>query len=65
MTPKERAKDLFNSFEPLVFNPEDSKEDCDEKTKECALICIDEMKKEVDSFGHSYFDKVKEEIEKL
>ena len=65
MNPKERAKYLFDIFEPLVFNPEDTEAVCDSKAKECALICVSEMKKEVDSFGYEYFNNVEIEINKL
>jgi hypothetical protein len=77
MKPEEKAKELFGDFEPLVFNPEDSVNACDSKTKQCALICVDEILKwyksdemiqdffNGESPSEKYWSEVKQEIEKL
>jgi hypothetical protein len=72
MTPKEKAKYLFDIFEPLVFNPEDTEAVCDSKAKECALICVEEiisdnlvMNRDLsEEIRNSFWNEVKQEINK-
>lgn len=66
MTPKEKAKELFDRLAPFT--------DIDENAKYCALIAVDEVIASLKSiFGQDedkqpdiiYWDEVKEEIGKL
>ena len=71
MTPKEKAKELVEKYLNIEF--------ClltDNKAKKCALICVDEMIREIkqiqfneDIFMEdtviSYWNEVKQEINKL
>jgi hypothetical protein len=67
MTPKEKAKELVNKFSWI---------DCSGDSKQCALICVDEMINtdinkdyiKVDGYMYSFIEfyvEVKQEIEKL
>jgi len=68
MTPKEKARELYEKFIFPCW-------ECDEfaKAKECALIAVDEIYIElteeispsVHGFRHKYWQDVKLEIEKL
>jgi hypothetical protein len=75
MTPKEKAKELFNKFDFIysydgldIMDEEFTKED----RKQCALIAVDEilemdlpiLEEEADKF-YEYWQEVKHEIEKL
>jgi hypothetical protein len=69
MTPKEKAKELFNKI--VVYHWTDV---CDyEGAKQCALIAVDEIFKTVsmcipyrnESTYSNYWQEVKQEIEKL
>lgn len=73
MTPKEKAKELFNKYYSyLKSNLMDDKEAI-EDAKHCTLIAVDEIIKElteeispsVHGFRHKYWQKVKQEIEKV
>lgn len=65
MTPKEKAKKLINRFldsDNIIFNIEGA--------KECALITVDEIVKQLEQYGYykslmTYWESVKQEIEKL
>ena len=63
MTPKEKAKELVNSFYKEIKYLE--------RAKQCALIAVDEMidfmflSENENSFWINYYNKVKKEIEKL
>ena len=59
MTPKEKANELFNKMYDYTLDNSDA--------KQCALIAVDEIIKELDEcFIYSMFWKeVKTEIEKL
>ena len=76
MTPKEKAKELYDKFYMAI--PSDEMGLCDEASRQCALIAVDEIIEfmEVDDFdsdtcywaNHSkmqYWIEVKQEIEKL
>ena len=61
MTPKEKAFSLYFKFIRDVIAD-------DQKAKQCALIALDEIinaGKDVDEFSDSYWQQVKQEIEKL
>ena len=79
MTPKEKAKELFDKFYMAI--PSDEMGLCDEASRLCALIAADELIKYHDEFmnavrynlpsnivasiPYKYWDEVKQEIEKL
>lgn len=68
MTPKEKAKELIKKFIPATLT--DFSDDNFEQTKECAVICIDEIISAceynfVESYNTHWWNKVKQEIEKL
>lgn len=76
MTPKEKAKELYNKFDFEKFNGNDDftfTDGYDYEIKQCALICVDEyllfhdslfyMAKE--SLAYKYWEDVKKEIELL
>ena len=75
MTPKEKSKDLINSFYYALPNngSETGLNSTTIRYKEaiqCALICVDEILKFIntDAFSYTnqeYWQKVKQEIEKL
>ena len=61
MTPKAKAFSLYFKFIRDVIAD-------DKKAKQCALIAVDEIinaGKDVDEFSDSYWQQVKQEIEKL
>ena len=77
MTPKEKAKELYNKYWDIdglgYYRDEDgfivwSTSIIGKQAKQCALIAVDEIiksGKDVDEFAESYWYKVKQEIEKL
>ena len=77
MTPKEKAKELFEKFYPYVmmdgYYYEATKEGDIQNAKECALFAVDEIFKTVsmcipylnESTYSEYWNEVKQEIEKL
>ena len=77
MTPKEKAKELVDKFENIVpmidgyYSYQEMIEEHFNKSKQCALIAVDELiieknKWENGSFYTSkYWDYVKQEIEKM
>jgi hypothetical protein len=79
MTPKEKAKELYNKFNPHSLNKNFYEEDVEVKsTKQCALIAVDEIinsnptSQLSDPFlgnriyeNVNYWEQVKKEIEKL
>jgi hypothetical protein len=66
MTPKEKAEQLINAFIPHV-RWKMGQEDVIRRAKECALIAVDEIIKEIkfDIYLTEYWKEVKQEIEKL
>lgn len=73
MTPKEKAKELFNKMDMIISSYEDNWE---LKCKQCALIAVDEMIDFIDPEAYGlemdlafaqirYLQEVKQEIEKL
>lgn len=71
MTPKEKAKDLFNKMY-IVDDPMGNYPMCFETAKQCALIAVDEMLDfrnalyiNEGSLAHKYLLDVKHEIENL
>lgn len=72
MTPKEKAQELIEKFTHLTWDLEDDKEDHIRKSKDCALIAVDEIinllrgtKFLTPDLTISYWVKVKKEIEKI
>ena len=77
MTPKEKAKELFDKYRDVSISFIDSIEGNgdmrmnNEDSKECALIAVDEildfmfLSEIENSFWINYYNKVKQEIEKL
>ena len=65
MTPKEKAEELVKKYEPLLY---DGYGDFDGYivSKQCALICVDEMlKMDLKLFDIIELQEVKQEINKL
>ena len=65
MTPKEKAEELVKKYEPLLY---DGYGDFDGYivSKQCALICVDEMlKMDLRLFDIIELQEVKQEINKL
>tara|TARA_R110000868_G_scaffold53103_1_gene167047 strand:+ start:580 stop:810 length:231 start_codon:yes stop_codon:yes gene_type:complete len=76
MTPKEKADELFNNFYNHCFNPDGYRSDNEDNAVECALFCVDEILKALESdsiiYGSEYrfeetdyWQEVKNEINKL
>ena len=73
MTPKEKAFELFDKFYMAI--PSDEMGLCDEASRQCALIAVDEIIKEYSNVRPMfvyitpprlrYWQEVKQEIEKL
>ena len=68
MTPKEKAKDLYDSYWYCLFQSNIVKRDY--WSQQCALIAVDEMIFVVSKYNDtqaevSYWQEVKQEIEKL
>ena len=59
MTAEEKAKDLIEKFNSIYSW------DGVDLTKECALICVDEILEECLDIKESYWQEVKQEINKL
>lgn len=71
MTPKEKAKDLLDSFEFSFAGIISNDEDWEKLAKQCALIAVEELIKEKNKWENgsfytsNYWDYVKKEIENL
>ena len=70
MTPKEKAKELFNKYATYVVMWTGGIEVENQNCKQCALIAVDEIMKSLDDVLHpnpfgQYWNKVKQEIENL
>lgn len=75
MTPKEKAEGLFKkTYQPIFDINKGININEDEKiyyaTKQCALIAVEEVVKQLSEYGWykpqmTYWKKVKQEIEKL
>jgi len=73
MTPKEKAQQLVDKYEMIVHNEFNDTEDNIRHSKECALIAVDEIieavinayDQELLGIQILYWEKVKQEIEKL
>jgi hypothetical protein len=63
MTPKEKAKELFNKMY-FIDDPMGNYPMCFETAKQCALIAVDEIIKEV-VLSSMYWQEVKQEIQAL
>jgi len=67
MTSKNKAKELVEKFYKWVATPDDRNIEF-YKSKQCALICVDEILREIPNRFDSeeiYWEEVKQEIEKL
>jgi hypothetical protein len=69
-TEKEKAEEIVNKFSPIL--PWYTKLDNLRKSKQCALICVDEIRKSCLSYDYNsavdanyYWNNVEEEIQKL
>ena len=74
MTPKERAKDLVGKFisHTLIFDEGAGWLEDKDEAKQCALIAVDEILNTIEYSSQadelskvSYWEEVKQEIEKL
>jgi len=68
MTPQEKAQELFGKYAMYLRANLMYDEEANEDAKQCALIAVDEIIKagqDVDEFADSYWQEVKQEIEKL
>ena len=67
MTPKQKAKELFNKMDMIIYTDQDNwKSQC----KQCALIAVDEINRAMDSVMFpnpfkQYWEEVKKEINLL
>ncbi len=67
MKAKDKAKELVEEFYKWVATPDDRDIEF-YKSKQCALICVDEILREIPKRFDSeeiYWEEVKKEIEKL
>ena len=67
MTPKEKALELVDKFwDKLYAIPSfNNPTELAEQSKQCGLICVDEILEFHDRIDVKYWKKVKKEIEKL
>jgi hypothetical protein len=68
MTPKEKAKELFNKFNSALIDEIKHNAARNFVSFNCALIAVDEIMKagsDVDEYAECYWQEVKIEIEKL
>jgi hypothetical protein len=74
MTPKEKARELFNKYATYVVMWKGDINTTHQNCKQCALIAVDEIlliapMMHMEGFGNltirEYYKKVKQEIEKL
>ena len=70
MTPKEKAKELFDKYATYAVMWTGGIEVENQNCKQCALIAVDEIMKSLDDVLHpnpfgQYWNKVKQEIENL
>ena len=64
MTPKEKAKELINSFRDYAHGYHDENETYN--AKKCTLICVDEiLETYLSNLTRKHWEAVKNEIEKL
>jgi len=67
MTPKEKAEELFGKYAMYLRANLIYDEEANEDAKECAVIAVDEIIKELERcfIYNEYWQEVKTEIEKL
>ena len=68
MTPKEKAKELFDKYKLSFAGEISNEEDWESLAKQCALIAVDEVINSMTvatSVHLPYWKQVKQEIEKL
>jgi hypothetical protein len=70
MTPKEKAKNLYDEFHSVLPSYNDEGQLEHELAKRCAIIAVDEIKEFMSPMVNSkqaydYWDEVKQELNKL
>jgi hypothetical protein len=65
MTPKEKAKELFDKYAMYLRANLMYDEEAIEDAKQCALIAVDEISEHCYKVMESFWEEVKQEIEKL
>ena len=65
MTPKEKAKELFDKYAMYLRANLMHNEDANEDAKQCALIAVNEILDVCKTYLSPYYSEVKKEIEKL
>ncbi len=63
MTPKDKARELFNKYWSLLMIHEVKNRRL--FTKQCALICVDEMLNIYQLDEYAYWKEVRQEINKM
>lgn len=65
MTPKLKANELYDKFYMAI--PSDEMGLCDEASRQCALIAVDEILQQIlwDKAAVKYWNEVKQEIENI
>jgi hypothetical protein len=62
MIPKEKAQELFNKMDMIIYTDQDNwKSQC----KQCAIIAVDEIILYCNQYEWEYWQEVKQEIESL
>ena len=69
MTPKEKAEELVYRYRLTDLNPQDFTDFCFNlsviNSKQCALICVDEILEIYQLDDYSFWKEVKQEINKI
>jgi hypothetical protein len=65
MTPKEKAKELFDKYKLSFAGEISNDEDWESLAKQCAFIAIDELILNCSHLEIYYWQQVKQEIEKI
>ena len=63
MTPKEKAKELFNKYKLSFAGEISNEEDWDTLAKQCALIAVELVLSEF--YADDFYPEVKKELQKL
>lgn len=63
MTPKEKAKELFDKYKLSFAGEISNEEDWDTLAKQCALIAVELVLSEF--YADDFYPEVKQELEKL
>jgi hypothetical protein len=65
MTPKDKAKELFDKYAMYLRSNLMYDEEAKEDAKQCALIAVDEISQHCYEVMKPFWQEVKQEIEKL